>query len=69
MINKHQRKRIQKLQSDCLKLLNKGHNNATTDIYQQHKILPFNSLIKQELTKLGYNISTNNAPSPIIKKL
>ena len=67
LINKHQRNRIQKLQMDCLKLLNKGHNNPMTDIYQQHKILPFNSLIKQELIKLGYSISTNNAPSPIIK--
>ena len=38
-----------------------------TDIYLQHKILPFSSLIKQELIKLGYNISANNAPTPIIK--
>ena len=52
---------------DCLTLLNKGHNNLMTDIYQQHKILPFNSGNKQELIKLGYSISTNNAPSPIIK--
>ena len=70
LINKHQRKRIQKLQMDCLTLLNKGHNNnLMTDIHQQHKILPFNSLIKQELIKLGYSISTNNAPSPIIKNI
>ena len=67
LINKNQRKRIQKLQMDCLKLLNNRHNNHMTDIYQQHKILPFNTLIKQELIKLGYSISTNNAPSPIIK--
>ena len=37
------------------------------DIYLQHQILPFSSLIKQELIKLGYNISANNAPTPIIK--
>ena len=57
MINKHKKNQIHQLQTDCLKLLNNEHYNAVTDIYLQHKILPFSSLIKQELIKLGYNIS------------
>ena len=54
------------MQTDCLKLLNSENHNNESDIYIQNKILPFRSLIKQELIKLRYNISANNAPTPII---
>ena len=40
--------------------------SKATDIYLQHKILPFWLLIKQELIKLGYNLSANDVPTPII---
>ena len=66
MINKQQKKLIYQIQTDCLKLLNNEYYTDVTDIYLHHKILPFNSLIKEELIKLGYNISANNAPTPII---
>ena len=66
MISKQQKKRIYQIQTDCLKLLNNEYHTDVTDIYLQHKILPFSSLIKQELIKLGYNISANNVPTPIM---
>ena len=44
-----------------------GENQSRAiDIYLQHNILPFRLLIKQELIKLGYNISANDVPTPII---
>ena len=67
MISKKKKKKIHQLQTDCLKLLNREKHSNAIDIYLQNKILPFWLLIKQELIKLGYNISANNAPTPIIK--
>ena len=54
------------MQTTCLKLLsNKKQNQTQTEIFSQHEILPFLVLIKQELIKLGYNLSRNDVPIPI----
>ena len=66
MISKKKEKKLYQIQTDCLRLLNTKRNINSVEIYQQNKILPFRLLIKQELMKTGYNISTNNAPTPII---
>ena len=66
MISKKKGKKIYQIQTDCLRLLNTKRNPNSDEIYQQNKILPFWLLIKQELIKTGYNISTNNAPTPIV---
>ena len=60
------RKKISKIQLDCICIINKryavlgDHSSCTTTV------LPFEDLIKQELIKLGYNISNNRLPRPII---
>ena len=66
MISKKKENKLYQIQTDCLRLLNTKRNTNSEEIYQQNKILPFRLLIKQELIKTGYNISTNNAPTPII---
>ena len=66
MISKKRRKKIHQLQTVCLKLLNTKNHLKANEIYLQNKILPFRLLIKQELIKLGYHISVNDAPTPIV---
>ena len=66
MISKKSEKKLYQIQSECLRLLNTKTKISSNYIYQQNKILPLRLLIKQELIKTGYNISTNNAPIPII---
>ena len=66
MISKKMEKKLYQIQTECLRLLNTNIITSSIELYQQNKILPFRLLIKQELMKMGYNISTNNAPIPII---
>ena len=49
-----------------LEIIKYKKNSNSNEIYHQNKILPFWLLIKQELIKIGYYISTNNAPTPIV---
>ena len=67
MISKKGEKELYQIQSECLRLLNTKTKISSLEVYQQNKILPFRLLIKQELIKTGFNISTNNAPTPIIE--
>ena len=66
MISKKMKKQIYQIQTACLKLLSSENQSKAIDIYLRHKILPFWLLIKQELIKLGYNLSANDVPTPII---
>ena len=66
MISKKMKKSLNQMQTTCLKLLsNKKQDQTQTEIFSQHEILPFPVLIKQELIKLGYNLSRNDVPIPI----
>ena len=66
MISKTRKKQLYQIQTACLKLLSSEKQPKAIDIYFRHKILPFRLLIKQELIKLGYNLSANDVPTPII---
>ena len=58
---------IYKLQTDCVKVFAKIHKYLSqSELFLQHAILPFPTLIKQELIKLGYKISNNQLPRPLI---
>ena len=67
MISKRNKNNLYKIQTECIKVLTKkAKNYPLRDLYNQYSVLPFMALIKQELTKLGYKISKDLLPGPII---
>ena len=66
MIMKKMKKILHQIQTTCLKFMsNKKQDYPQSGIYTQHAILPFPMLIKQELIKLGYKLSSNHLPTPL----
>ena len=67
MISSENKRKLNSLQNDCVKLLDKSQQ--LNDIYNKHKILKLDDLVDLEQKKLGYKPNNNLLPKNLAKVL
>ena len=67
MINQTQRTRLQKIQNQCVRLLEKGQDNL--EVRKKYKILSINELTNLENYKLWYKEQHCDLPENLLKQM
>ena len=65
MIKSDQKRKVQSLQNNSVKLLNTS--KQLNEIYKQHKILKLDDLVDLEQKKLSYKLNNNLLPLNLAK--